>query len=49
MSVPSHLRAYASLEQEVLIIGMINRVELWAPTTWSAKELDALRGASVAG
>ena len=49
MSVPAHLRSYAGLEQEVLIIGMINRVELWTPAAWSTKELDALRGATVGG
>jgi len=39
MQVPPHLRSYAQLEQEVLIIGMINRVELWSPPVWVAKEL----------
>jgi len=41
MAVPSHLRSYATLEGDVLIIGMINRVELWSPTAWSARELGA--------
>lgn len=40
MPVPAHLRTYAGLEQEVLIVGMINRVELWAPRAWEAKQLD---------
>ncbi len=40
MPVPPHLRAYAALEQEVLVIGMINRVELWSPAVWSAKQLE---------
>jgi MraZ protein len=39
MPVPQHLRAYARLEQEVLVIGMINRVELWSPAVWASKEL----------
>ncbi len=38
MPVPPHLRSYAGLEQEVLVIGMINRVELWAPTAWEQRE-----------
>ena len=39
MAIPSHLRSYAGLTQEVLVIGMINRVELWSPPVWEAKEL----------
>lgn len=37
MAVPGHLRSYAGLEQEVLVVGMINRVELWSPTSWALK------------
>lgn len=39
MAVPPHLRTYAGLDQEVLVIGMINRVELWSPNAWAAREL----------
>lgn len=39
MPVPANLRAFAGLEQEVLIIGMINRVELWSPQRWAEKDL----------
>ena len=38
MAVPPHLRSYAGLEQEVLVIGMINRVELWSPASWASRE-----------
>ncbi len=44
MAIPPHLRSYAELEQEVLVIGMINRVELWAPAAWAGKELDTADG-----
>lgn len=37
MVVPAHLRAYAGLEQEVLVVGMIERVELWSPSAWASK------------
>ena len=37
MVVPAHLRAYAGLDQEVLVVGMIDRVELWSPSAWAAK------------
>ena len=46
MVVPAHLRTYAGLESEVLVVGMIDRVELWSPVAWAAKdELVAPEGA----
>jgi MraZ protein len=39
MPIPPNLRTFAGFDQEVLIIGMINRVELWSPQRWSAKDL----------
>ena len=41
MAIPGHLRAYASLDQEVLVVGMINRVELWSPRLWAQKDTGA--------
>lgn len=38
MALPPTLRAYAGLEQEVLVIGMINRVELWSPPSWAERD-----------
>lgn len=37
MAIPQALRAYAGLEQEVLVTGAINRVELWSPVRWRGK------------
>lgn len=39
MAIAPSLRGYAALEQEVLVIGMINRVELWSPASWATREL----------
>lgn len=39
MPIPANLRAFAGLEHDVLIIGMINRVELWSPERWALKDL----------
>jgi MraZ protein len=36
MLIPGYLRAYASLESEVLIAGMETFLELWEPTSWRA-------------
>ncbi len=32
--IPSNLRAYASLNKEVVVIGVANRVEIWSKETW---------------
>lgn len=37
MPIPPHLRDFAGLEGEVLVLGAIDRVELWAPTRWEDK------------
>ncbi|MHB1584977.1 MAG: division/cell wall cluster transcriptional repressor MraZ [Acidimicrobiales bacterium] len=37
MAIPGHLRAFASLESEVLVHGAIDRVELWNPATWQER------------
>lgn len=37
MAIPSHLRDYAAFETEVLVLGAIDRVELWEPQRWEEK------------
>ena len=37
MQVPSELRALADLVQEVLFVGVLDRVELWSPERWSRR------------
>jgi len=39
MLVPPNLRSYADLDLEtpVLVVGMINRVEIWSSARWAAK------------
>ena len=37
MPIPQQLREYASLEGEVLVVGAIDRVELWNGTAWAEK------------
>lgn len=37
MAVPAHLREFADLTAEVLIIGAIDRIELWNPTRWEER------------
>jgi MraZ protein len=34
MPIPPHLRRFARLEGDVLVIGAIDRVELWNPSVW---------------
>jgi MraZ protein len=39
MPIPSHLRAFARLDTEVLVHGAIDRVELWNPAAWAERVL----------
>ncbi len=39
MAIPGHLRTYAGLDSEVLVLGIIDRVELWDPTAWEQRVL----------
>lgn len=43
MPIPSYLRAFATLENEVMVIGAIDRVELWSPAVWQDKVLPSER------
>ncbi len=36
--IPQKLRRYASLEKDVVIIGVNDRAEIWAADAWSAQE-----------
>jgi MraZ protein len=37
MPIPVKLRGFAQLENEVLVNGAIDRVELWSPAVWAEK------------
>jgi MraZ protein len=37
MPIPQHLREFARLDGDCLVIGAIDRVELWSPGEWSLK------------
>ncbi len=37
MPIPARLREFAGLHENVLVTGVINRVELWDPTRWEEK------------
>lgn len=39
MAIPSRLREYAGLEGDVLVLGAIDRVELWNQESWDQKVL----------
>ncbi len=38
VAVPDHLKEYAGLRQDVLLIGQGNYFEIWAPELWSEQE-----------
>jgi MraZ protein len=37
MAIPRHLRSYAQLDGDVLVIGAVDHVELWNPAAWDDK------------
>lgn len=37
MAIPARLRDFAGLRENVLVTGIINRVELWDPARWEEK------------
>ena len=39
MPIPGFLRSYAHLESDVLVIGAIDRIELWSPSVWEENVL----------
>ena len=36
INIPAPLREYASLRKDVVVIGSMNRIEIWDPTSWAA-------------
>jgi MraZ protein len=39
MPIPAHLRGFAGMESGVLVLGAIDRVELWSPERWEERVL----------
>jgi MraZ protein len=37
LAVPQRMRGYAGLMDDVLVLGAIDRIELWNPSTWDEK------------
>lgn len=37
LAVPPYLREFARLEGDVLVLGAIDRIELWSPAEWQRK------------
>jgi MraZ protein len=38
--IPPAFRQHAEIERDVLLIGAINRLELWSPQQWEQYEAD---------
>ncbi|MCD8324917.1 MAG: division/cell wall cluster transcriptional repressor MraZ [Clostridiales bacterium] len=38
--IPSALREFAGLEKEVILVGVLNRIEIWNKERWQENELD---------
>ena len=33
--IPTYLKEYAALEKEVVIVGVLNRIEIWSSSNWN--------------
>lgn len=40
ISIPSHLRDYARIERDLVVIGNNNKVEIWSQQLWEANEAE---------
>jgi MraZ protein len=40
--IPAHLREYASLERDVVVIGVRDRLEIWNPGRWAEFQAEAM-------
>jgi MraZ protein len=49
IKIPEYLLMYASLKKEAVLVGILERIEIWSPERWNrlAKELEA-RGEEIA-
>ena len=36
ITIPPHLRAYAGLDKECVVVGAMNRVEVWDAASWNS-------------
>jgi MraZ protein len=42
IGIPAHLRDYAALERDVVVIGVRDRLEIWNPDRWREFQEDAM-------
>ncbi|MGH8413825.1 MAG: division/cell wall cluster transcriptional repressor MraZ [Gammaproteobacteria bacterium] len=42
--LPQELREFAKLERDVVLLGLMNKFELWDKTTWDARRDESLAG-----
>jgi MraZ protein len=42
IGIPAHLRDYAGLERDVVVIGVRDRLEIWNPDRWREFQEDAM-------
>ncbi len=45
--IPQYLRAYAEIESEVVVVGVADRIEVWARARWQQERADDERDSTV--
>lgn len=48
ISIPSHLRAFAGLERDVVVTGALTRIEIWDASRWHDIDSEAERALAAA-
>jgi MraZ protein len=44
--IPQYLRAYAGLETDVIVVGLADRIEIWARAEWEQERAEAEAGSA---
>ena len=44
--IPQYLRTYAGLEDDVVVVGLADRIEVWATSEWQRERTDAERNSA---
>lgn len=44
MLLPEKLRRFANMEKKIVLVGQLNKFEIWNEDAWTAKEAEWLAG-----
>lgn len=47
--VPEKLRSFAQMDKKIVLVGMLNKFEVWNEDAWNAKEQAWMNGGNISG